>query len=429
MHIPRERKIAKRLIDKYGLTPPIDIESFIRSYANVEEDDLPENVDAICMMNVEQSTIIIDRFQSSNRKRFTLAHELGHLCIPWHCGMISCHTDINDNISHSEYEKMENEANNFAAEILMPTDWLVNKISENPQDISLLISEVATEANVSRSAAFFNIWPLLDDGYVFKIYNKFRGYTTYKKTNTEFFISYLCDEGMDGIEEYSTNKDTCILDDFIIDWWYFENSLPPEKIQKYIDNINKNGLKWIVNDLQEFGPTTLLNNLNRVVNQLPSGYFSMVLLKNGKCIDFNQPKNSKIAQPYFNTIPEAKRWVKDNCKDYGGLQFGEICVMFGNFDISSSIEVNDKRNSKLIFNQILEECYYDIDEKEKNRRCFNGVIGSLNSSNSSKDFDSFYLMMKQRIKSDGRFDLIIRHSLYESFVKNKINEILLKKNK
>jgi Zn-dependent peptidase ImmA (M78 family) len=97
--------------------------------------------------------IVVNSKHSSTRKRFTIAHELGHYFIqnkPSHC---FAHRDAGN------YSLEERYANNFASTLLMPEDEIIRevgnfkktKIGEQPD--SELINYIANEFDVSQSAA------------------------------------------------------------------------------------------------------------------------------------------------------------------------------------------------------------------------------------------------------------------------------------
>lgn len=75
--------------------------------------------------------IVVNKEQSNSRRRFTVAHELGHYLM---------HVDENIRRSdspffayrdtHSETTRLEREANAFAAAILMPRDSIINIVSK-----------------------------------------------------------------------------------------------------------------------------------------------------------------------------------------------------------------------------------------------------------------------------------------------------------
>lgn len=99
------------------------------------------------------------------RRRFTLAHELGHYFIPWHIGTDagSVHADYN---SDFEYTEMELEANSFAAELLMPSEW-IKELFQEYDSLADIHYEVVKKAEVSTLAAAFKILDHLPAEYLF----------------------------------------------------------------------------------------------------------------------------------------------------------------------------------------------------------------------------------------------------------------------
>ncbi len=164
---PPEINLATRLTARLGLHPPIDVAQLVKRYADLEEARLPVDVDGICLnlkVPGKRPRVIINSDRPANRIRFTLAHELGHILIPWHVGSIVDETDL-DESGFDEYWKMESEANCFASELLMPRTWLERHLeaSSNPlKTLSLLVRQ----AIVSVQAASIKILSLLPPGHV-----------------------------------------------------------------------------------------------------------------------------------------------------------------------------------------------------------------------------------------------------------------------
>ena len=92
----------------------------------------------------EQAVITINPFQNNYepRRRFTLAHELGHFCL--HATSQKTFTDSRKTMSRSGsyWDKYESEANNFAAQLLMPKDLLV---AEGKKLISIYKAEESAQ--------------------------------------------------------------------------------------------------------------------------------------------------------------------------------------------------------------------------------------------------------------------------------------------
>lgn len=163
-----EEKLAKLLLSRRDLTPPIAIESIIQEYADLEEDHLPASCDAVLIRNPpgrSRPLIVLDKLTIGTRMRFTLAHEFGHLMIPWHIGTMSCHTDRLGSLSDELYTATEAEANRFAAQFLMPTDWLVGMI-EGAQSVREMIERVSV-AKTSIAAISIALCRVLPLGYAF----------------------------------------------------------------------------------------------------------------------------------------------------------------------------------------------------------------------------------------------------------------------
>ncbi|MCW7469596.1 ImmA/IrrE family metallo-endopeptidase [Leptospira kanakyensis] len=127
-------KLAQRLFDRHKLQIPVEIEILIKEYADIEEVIFPTNVDAVLLERKDPFTrpkVLISKSLPKNRLRFTLAHELGHILIPWHVGTIFCHTDASYIYENDTYWQIEKEANDFASELLINSNWIFSILSNN----------------------------------------------------------------------------------------------------------------------------------------------------------------------------------------------------------------------------------------------------------------------------------------------------------
>lgn len=164
-----ELKLARRVIQRHSLEPPVPIESLIEKYASLERHRIPfEGVDGLTL-NLKRPgyrpTVIVNIGRPATRVRFTLAHELGHIIIPWHLGSIvdvtSRRLDEND-----VYSSIEAEANRFASELLMPTAWIRTLLTTYP-DPNALVRGVARQAQTSLQAALIKVPASLPAGFVY----------------------------------------------------------------------------------------------------------------------------------------------------------------------------------------------------------------------------------------------------------------------
>lgn len=109
----------------------------------------------------ENNTIYVNRFDSWQRQRFTIAHELGHALFQH--GDSNRHTDMS---TYSENELVQERiANKFAADILMPKELLIKAISkskleilsEKKKSINLREQEVNEKKIISRAAQLMEV--------------------------------------------------------------------------------------------------------------------------------------------------------------------------------------------------------------------------------------------------------------------------------
>lgn len=154
------RKVAKKLLTDVGSkTPPIlirDIISFIK-----KEQDLSvyswafgADTDGIQITEGEKATIGYNRAQHPHRQRFTVAHEIGHLLLG--------HTSNNFILDLYSKKPEEIEANQFAAELLMPSEMLKNDFRNGRKNTK----DIAKVYNVSEEAVW---WRLYDCKLIAKI--------------------------------------------------------------------------------------------------------------------------------------------------------------------------------------------------------------------------------------------------------------------
>ncbi len=85
------RKRAKKIVEKYGLEPPVDINIvFSEMGISIEEEKNQYGIEAYSYLNDKIRIVVNTEVVYPPRRKFTLAHELGHICIPWHNGDTKC---------------------------------------------------------------------------------------------------------------------------------------------------------------------------------------------------------------------------------------------------------------------------------------------------------------------------------------------------
>lgn len=153
-----ERKLAVLLLKRSKQWPPVDVQSLVGAHATIEYADFPTTCDCLLIRrpNHRPRLVISSRVKVQNRLRFTLAHELGHLILPWQSGSVFCHADYVVRTSDEISRRMEAEANRFAAELLVPTIWVTQQLVPT-EDGAQQILKVADRAGVSPVTAMFSV--------------------------------------------------------------------------------------------------------------------------------------------------------------------------------------------------------------------------------------------------------------------------------
>lgn len=163
MTIEEIYNLAEELAKKYnprGIAPfPYDaIERDREDLKILLTDRLNEEISGAINFIKEESKffILINKNKPDTRKNFTIAHELGHYflhpeTVKKEEAIIDADNTIDSSIlfrlDNAEYSRIETEANNFAASLIMPED-LVRKAWDDLSDIK----EIANVFKVSPSA-------------------------------------------------------------------------------------------------------------------------------------------------------------------------------------------------------------------------------------------------------------------------------------
>jgi hypothetical protein len=147
---------AKALLKKFGIkNAPIDPYGIAREMSiEVKEDDCEGYVGMLLVVDGEALISVKSKIQEYSKKRFTVAHEIGHFSIPGHITpqkyIFQC-TD-NDLSNIGRIRVKEAEANAFAAELLMPEEIFREKIKMD--DLSYeLIQDLTSDFETSLTAA------------------------------------------------------------------------------------------------------------------------------------------------------------------------------------------------------------------------------------------------------------------------------------
>ena len=117
--------------------------------AQLVEERLDRSVSGLLYRDGDHVVIGVNSTHAERRRRFTIAHELGHLVLHKGRPLVVDHVRINfrDANSSTASDLEEIQANAFAAELLMPRDQVITNAKK------ALAGQVANEESVIRDLA------------------------------------------------------------------------------------------------------------------------------------------------------------------------------------------------------------------------------------------------------------------------------------
>jgi Zn-dependent peptidase ImmA (M78 family) len=231
-----EVEIARLIQKRHDFAPGSNLLELVKQYAEVDYLPIPvDKVDGVSLhlkVNGRRPSIIVNSHIPDTRAKFTLAHEFGHVVIPWHIGTIFSFTDSEKHTEGADmaYWEMEAEANRFAAELLMPKQWLNSLVIEH-QDPTVVAKLALDLCGTSMAAITIALNNALPAGYL------------YARTEADGIVSYsMCSPGTfikpfnqgDQIEG-SSRMDECSAW-YVLEfkgshhWMYFNTETPLELI-------------------------------------------------------------------------------------------------------------------------------------------------------------------------------------------------------
>lgn len=167
------RTKAQTLLTRHNLVnPPVDVFKLAKAEnILVVKVKGEESISGFIQMEKEGTTVIgINSAHSPTRQRFTLAHELGHYFLH---PSAETRVDIGhgvrfrDESSGEGVDPAEVEANLFAAELLMPTEFLLRDLSKigsldfsNQVDFEKVVDSLSSKYRVSKQAMTYRLGSL-----------------------------------------------------------------------------------------------------------------------------------------------------------------------------------------------------------------------------------------------------------------------------
>lgn len=429
MSIDLARKRATKFFQFHKLSLPVNVKDLLSSYARVEEAFIPSDGDAICINRDQKPYIIIKENISPTRKRFTYAHELGHIQIPSHTGMISCNTEAFDVINESQYMALEQEANAFAAELLMPTDWIESLLHDNNSEIKDIIDHVCINAEVSFSAALYSVVRCAPENFLFFIENKIDSITVIKH-GSKSYRPLLFTKESEGYDLDWITSNCITLESF-------ENEMFQVTVFKFKNLVEENCL---VNMKPSFVEKTSCKNLcDQIVSwkHISHAHFFKALkeyLPDGVVLKIKSiacDLHEYIYAP--NTYIRPKLYEEESLYDFytskatfhikstGSSIELDVWYLKTTFDFNRKLSQGE--DSKTILKTIVSETIVNKADRRSVFGIVNGIFGSLNNSKGNYTEKEFYCILRQKFVARPDIKLITNHKDFDGYLVSKTLEL------
>lgn len=181
---------AIRILEENGFDDLLDYSLDLFAYglgATVKYKNLLNSDGRIIFGKKNNLIEINSNIEFEQKKRFTLAHEIGHLVM--HKGM-DIHNDndatmswFNNKEKQATHSKIENEANEFASELLMPSKLFIEK-QKGKKFSPQLLRDLAEYFKTSLTSVAFKYLQL--GNHPICLFHSFNGRVSYWKRPDEF---------------------------------------------------------------------------------------------------------------------------------------------------------------------------------------------------------------------------------------------------
>lgn len=162
------KEMANRVLAECRITePPVDLKRIVevKGYVYMEVDTFPNDVSALFIAKDGKNYALVNAKHHPNRRRFSLAHELGHIILQHSVADLEEVSTIdtppeskNDSIPKDAREK---EADMFASALLMPLEMLRKEHAKKGADIETLANTFAVSQQAMKIAVMNNLNALM----------------------------------------------------------------------------------------------------------------------------------------------------------------------------------------------------------------------------------------------------------------------------
>lgn len=419
------RKIARKLIKKYALQPPIDVEKIATQEGiAVQYKGNQWGIDGYANLDTNTPSITVNAEQTYlPRTRFTLAHEIGHIQIPWHADIDGCVTD-NPYVFIQKQRKIDSqelEANTFASELLIPCAWLQKAIAEE-RSFQALLDRIVRETNASVMACLYALENALPSGNIFFITTDSMDYWKMFRTANTFTWRGGYQDRFQFLDKICLRREVFSRGNYTICYYQLLPCPELDQVNGIYENCD-NDLGTLLNALTNYQPERIFHCLNMVLSKLSDRFYVFLETYGDAGLAHYRSPDCQIRVPSDITeYNQLKHWIEESYVICDELVFSGNKRLYWIKESQYVEPAYCTADSKELLKELTSE-YYSPEEAKDVLFHINGVIGNMNRTNES-DRAVLYRRLKARFSQDQYVRSMITDPRFNQFLSNRITEII-----
>lgn len=420
-------KLAKKMVDKYELQPPVDVFQIFNDLGiMVTEESNQYGIEAYSVLEDTLKICINPELTYYGpRKRFTLAHELGHIIIPWHNGDIK-------GIPEDHYiriqgkrllDTQELEANIFASDILMLVEWIKNIVDSNyNMSFEELVKYVSNEAKTSIMASFYALEYALPSGYVYLVKKNISEWWMLFSSKSSYTINWFSysEDRINFFSSLCVNKEEFGIGNYEVIVFRMISCPNKKEILQMYEELNKN-IQALIMKITDNKGVRILPFLDIVLSTISKENYISFIYQNKVLIKSIYSEKSPLIKFYkLLQYEDILRITKEFDFEYKIIDLGNdliIIYILEKYFKPPIIEYSDPND---MLKKICNELWY---EKE-NLYSINGIMSSANSMFKKASLDELYNWCKYRLITDPNCEEFVAHPDFERYLVNKCKKMI-----
>lgn len=428
------RRLAQKLHDRYGLRVPVDLSTIVQQKGiKLSYRSFKNGGDGYSLLTDPPEIVLNEEITFLPRRRFTLAHELGHHCISWHTGIGTCATDdpfFRYN-GQNRINSQELEANTFASELLMPTRWVRELLDSLPAHTPLpqQIEALQVQADTSIMACLYALEGALPSGNILYVrsdtmeyYKTFVAVDTY---TTRIYLNPLTApiSVFDLMDKLAVRCFKYRLSMYEILHYELMPCPEPGVIERIYRECGSD-LEALLNALTDGQPIKAVHCLQTILDGIGDSYFTVVSLGNQIVRRVMSRGTALRLQSFYEgdferMVTQAQALYKES----GLLDLDEDARLLWIRETVYEEEFPWAENPDELVKEIVHDLYAPEQALAVLRR-LSGIAGAINGTNPGASRERLYHLIKQRLATDPELSAFMAHESAEKYISSKVTRLL-----